>query len=82
MIYLSSFSGCGQFIATVFFSIHALLPLQQSALEEQEEKPTLAACDEDAPEKSADPPEPEKQDDLPPTEVKRSVSRVLLCCWF
>ncbi|XP_038590060.1 dnaJ homolog subfamily C member 21 isoform X3 [Micropterus salmoides] len=47
-----------------------------SAPEEEEEeeaaKPTLTTCGEDAPEKSADPAEPEKQDDRPPTEVKSS----------
>lgn len=41
-------------------------------MEEEEEKPTLTICEEDSPEKSADPTAPEKQDDLPPTEVKRS----------
>ncbi|XP_076613847.1 dnaJ homolog subfamily C member 21 isoform X3 [Chaetodon auriga] len=40
--------------------------------EEEEEKPTLTTCKEDAPEKSADPTDPEKEDDLPPTEVKSS----------
>lgn len=33
----------------------------------------MTACEEEAPEKPADPPEPEQQDDLPPTDVKRSV---------
>ncbi|XP_045923493.1 dnaJ homolog subfamily C member 21 isoform X2 [Micropterus dolomieu] len=50
--------------------------VHQSAPEEEEEeeaaKPTLTTCGEDAPEKSADPAEPEKQDDRPPTEVKSS----------
>ncbi|XP_069026747.1 dnaJ homolog subfamily C member 21 isoform X2 [Embiotoca jacksoni] len=40
--------------------------------EEGEEKPTPAACEEDAPETSADPAEAERQDDLPPAEVKSS----------
>lgn len=40
--------------------------------EEEEEKPTLTTCNEDAPEKSADPTEPEQQDELPPTEAKSS----------
>uniref|UniRef100_A0A3P8NSG4 DnaJ homolog subfamily C member 21 n=1 Tax=Astatotilapia calliptera TaxID=8154 RepID=A0A3P8NSG4_ASTCA len=47
--------------------------------EEDEEEPALTTCEEDASKKSADDPtEPEKQDDLPPTEVKRSV-RFLIC---
>ncbi|XP_041816167.1 dnaJ homolog subfamily C member 21 isoform X3 [Chelmon rostratus] len=44
----------------------------QSAPEEEEEKPTPTTCKEDAPEKSADATEPEKQDDVPQTEVKSS----------
>nr|XP_020456536.1 dnaJ homolog subfamily C member 21 isoform X2 [Monopterus albus] len=44
--------------------------VMQSVLEE--EKPTLTTCEEDAPEKSLDPAKPEKQDDVPPTEVKSS----------
>ncbi|XP_070706195.1 dnaJ homolog subfamily C member 21 isoform X2 [Pempheris klunzingeri] len=43
-----------------------------SAQGEEDEKPTMTACEEDAPEKSADPTATEKQDDLPPTEVKSS----------
>uniref|UniRef100_A0A3B4WUY8 DnaJ homolog subfamily C member 21 n=1 Tax=Seriola lalandi dorsalis TaxID=1841481 RepID=A0A3B4WUY8_SERLL len=48
--------------------------VNRTAPEEEEEKPTPTptTCEEDAPEKSADPTEPEKQDDLPPTEVKSS----------
>ncbi|KAK2819261.1 hypothetical protein Q5P01_024822 [Channa striata] len=41
--------------------------------EEEEEKPTLSTCDEDAPKKSVDAIEPENEDNLPPTEVKSSV---------
>ncbi|GAA6230055.1 dnaJ homolog subfamily C member 21 isoform X1 [Lates japonicus] len=46
--------------------------VHQSAPKEEEEKPTPTTCEEDAPEKSADPSEPEKQDDPPPTDVKSS----------
>ncbi|XP_044029546.1 dnaJ homolog subfamily C member 21 isoform X1 [Siniperca chuatsi] len=46
--------------------------VHHSAPEEEDEKPTLTTCEEDAPEKSPEPTEPEKQDDLPPTEVKSS----------
>ncbi|XP_041825349.1 dnaJ homolog subfamily C member 21 isoform X2 [Melanotaenia boesemani] len=46
---------------------------QQSAPEEGEgEKQTPTTCEEDAPEKSADSVESEKQEDLPQTEVKSS----------
>lgn len=44
---------------------------QSAPREEDEEEPALTTCEEDASKKSAaDPTEPEKQDDLPPTEVK------------
>uniref|UniRef100_A0A669EEV9 DnaJ homolog subfamily C member 21 n=1 Tax=Oreochromis niloticus TaxID=8128 RepID=A0A669EEV9_ORENI len=50
------------------------LGLNLEGREEDEEEPTLTTCEEDASKKSAaDSTEPEKQDDLPPTEVKRSV---------
>uniref|UniRef100_UPI0037E72FBA dnaJ homolog subfamily C member 21 isoform X2 n=1 Tax=Semicossyphus pulcher TaxID=241346 RepID=UPI0037E72FBA len=38
----------------------------------EEEKPKPTTCEEDATETSADPTEPEKQEDLPPSEVKSS----------
>ncbi|XP_054468205.1 dnaJ homolog subfamily C member 21 isoform X3 [Anoplopoma fimbria] len=41
--------------------------------EEEVEKPTLTTCADDAPEKSENTAEPEKQDDPTPTEVKSSV---------
>ncbi|XP_070706194.1 dnaJ homolog subfamily C member 21 isoform X1 [Pempheris klunzingeri] len=47
-----------------------------SAQGEEDEKPTMTACEEDAPEKSADPTATEKQDDLPPTEVKSSSGKM------
>lgn len=40
--------------------------------EKEEEKPTPTTCEDDAPEKSAEPTEQEKQDEPPPTEVKSS----------
>lgn len=46
----------------------------QNALEEEEKGPVLTIQEEDVPEKSADPPQQEKQDDLPPTEVARSAN--------
>ncbi|XP_067339704.1 dnaJ homolog subfamily C member 21 isoform X2 [Channa argus] len=48
-------------------------PEEEEEEEEEEEKPTLNTCEEDAPKKSADALEPEKQDNLSPTEVKSSV---------
>ncbi|KAM8742873.1 dnaJ homolog subfamily C member 21 isoform 1-T1 [Acanthopagrus schlegelii] len=41
----------------------------------EEEKPTPTTCEEDVPEKSADPGEPEKQDEPPPTGVKSSCGK-------
>lgn len=49
-----------------------MLSPSQNALEEEEKDPVLTVQEEDVPEKSADPPQQEKQDDLPPTEVTRS----------
>uniref|UniRef100_UPI0037E82C32 dnaJ homolog subfamily C member 21 isoform X1 n=1 Tax=Semicossyphus pulcher TaxID=241346 RepID=UPI0037E82C32 len=47
--------------------------VQQTAPEQvEEEKPKPTTCEEDATETSADPTEPEKQEDLPPSEVKSS----------
>ncbi|MEQ2241336.1 hypothetical protein ILYODFUR_024302 [Ilyodon furcidens] len=47
--------------------------VQQSTLEGNEEEiPTQATCEEEAPEKSENPTEPEQQDDLPSAEVKSS----------
>nr|XP_046230197.1 dnaJ homolog subfamily C member 21 isoform X4 [Scatophagus argus] len=40
--------------------------------EEKKEKPTLTTLEDDTPEKPANPPDAERQDDLPPTEVKSS----------
>uniref|UniRef100_A0A3Q2Q9Q2 DnaJ homolog subfamily C member 21 n=1 Tax=Fundulus heteroclitus TaxID=8078 RepID=A0A3Q2Q9Q2_FUNHE len=47
---------------------------QQQQQEEEEEIPSQTTCEEAAPEKSENPPEPERQDDLPSVDVKRSVS--------
>lgn len=44
----------------------------QNALEEEEKNPVVTVQKEDVPEKSPDPPQQEKQDDLLPTEVTRS----------
>ncbi|XP_041667258.1 dnaJ homolog subfamily C member 21 isoform X2 [Cheilinus undulatus] len=42
-------------------------------VEVEEEKPTLTTtCEEEAPEKSAEPTDPEKQDEVPPAEAKSS----------
>lgn len=43
---------------------------QSAPGEEDKEEPTLTTCEEEASRKSADRTEPEKQDDLPPTEGK------------
>ncbi|KAJ4925792.1 hypothetical protein JOQ06_007978 [Pogonophryne albipinna] len=44
---------------------------QQSAPEEEEEKQTPTTCEEDAPEKSENPTEAEKQEDPAPTELEK-----------
>ncbi|KAM7392729.1 hypothetical protein PAMA_007715 [Pampus argenteus] len=44
----------------------------RSVPEEEEEKPMLTTCNKDEDDKSADPTEPEQQDELPPTEAKSS----------
>ncbi|XP_047227718.1 dnaJ homolog subfamily C member 21 isoform X3 [Girardinichthys multiradiatus] len=51
--------------------------VQQTTLEGKEEEipPTQATCEEEAPEKSENPTEPEQQDDLPSAEVKSSSER-------
>lgn len=46
----------------------------------EEEKPTPTTCEDDAPEKSAEPTEQEKQDEPPPTEVKRSAQGFYFLC--
>lgn len=46
----------------------------------EEEKPTPTTCEDDAPEKSAEPTEQEKQDEPPPTEVKRSAQGFSFLC--
>ncbi|KAK5851961.1 hypothetical protein PBY51_023472 [Eleginops maclovinus] len=43
----------------------------QSTPEEEEEKQTLTTCEEEAPEKSENPTEPEKQDDTTSTELEK-----------
>lgn len=48
--------------------------------EKEEEKPTPTTCEDDAPEKSAEPTEQEKQDEPPPTEVKRSAQGFYFLC--
>ncbi|XP_021175374.2 dnaJ homolog subfamily C member 21 isoform X1 [Fundulus heteroclitus] len=48
---------------------------QQQQQEEEEEIPSQTTCEEAAPEKSENPPEPERQDDLPSVDVKSSSER-------
>ncbi|KAG7241103.1 hypothetical protein INR49_025846 [Caranx melampygus] len=54
--------------------VHHTAPEEEEEVAaEQKPTPAPTTCEKDAPEKSADPTEPEKQDDLPPsTEVKSS----------
>lgn len=54
---------------------------QQTTVEGKEEEetiPTQATCEEEVPERSENPVQPEKQEDLPSAEVKRSVNFFLL----